>query len=239
MKTLITKSALCMALSLASLHSFATQADAVSNAQNKLKATFKNLQFTSFQPGPLDGLYEIHTGSQIIYFHPEKELLLMGEFYTKEGKSLTAEAIEKGAASVLTELPMDKALVIGSEEADKTIIEFTDPNCGFCKSYDRFVTTEDNAKKVKRQIFFDTRGSEESRKKVVHILCSTDPEAEMKKIYHGIEPEQYLNCAEGNKIQKVHAQAGRSVGTQGTPSFIIDGKLTLGFRPNVKEYINQ
>ncbi|WP_339145182.1 disulfide isomerase DsbC N-terminal domain-containing protein [Pseudoalteromonas galatheae] len=228
---------LSLVLSIFCFHSLANDL-LIEDAESKLKATFKNLQFTSFKPGPIDGIYEINTGGQIIYFHPKAELLLMGEFYTKNGRNLTAESIASSATLLSEKLPIADALIVEGKASQQTLIEFTDPNCGYCKSYDRFVTEPIRSDKIKRVVFFDSRGSEDSRKKAIHILCSDSPSREMKKIYHGILPSSYLSCEEGIRLQKVHEQAVKLAGTRGTPSFIIDGKLTLGFRPSVKEFLN-
>lgn len=211
------------------------QANEIEHAQAQLQSTFKNLQFSSFKPGPIEGLFEVNAGGQIIYFHPQKELLFMGEVFTKEGRSLTAESLEADANELHSQLPVDTAFKIVKEGAARELIEFTDPECGYCKGYERFMQKEGG--QVSRTVFFDTRGSESSRKKVVHILCSPEREKAMKDIYMGIKPGDYLDCPEGRELQKAHAEASRLAGVRGTPSFIIDGKLTLGFRPEIKKYV--
>lgn len=215
----------------------ADKATITEQAQQKMQATFKNLQFTSFKPAPIDGLFELNAGGSIIYYHPAKELLFMGEIFTKQGESLTAKATKSGAQQAHNTLPLDQALTIGPDDAEIELIEFTDPNCGFCKSYDRFVNDGTKAKKIKRQVFFDPRGSEDSRQKVIHILCSKDQASAMEKIYLGIKPKIYLSCPEGEQTLKAHAVASKTAGTRGTPSFIIDGRLVLGFGPSVKKQI--
>ncbi|WP_247687580.1 DsbC family protein [Pseudoalteromonas luteoviolacea] len=213
----------------------APQANEIEEAQEQLQSTFKNLQFSSFKPGPIDGLFEINAGGQIIYFHPQKELLFMGEVFNKEGQSLTAQSLEADANALESKLPVDKSIKIVKEGAITELIEFTDPECGYCKSFERFMQKEGGL--INRTVFFDTRGSESSRQKVVHILCSSDREKAMQDIYMGIKPSKYLDCPEGREMQKVHAEATRLAGVRGTPSFIINGKLTLGFRPEIKKYV--
>ena len=217
----------------------ATNEEMLNEAQTKLKATFTKMQFTSFKKGPVDGIYEINTGGQIIYFVPEKELLLFGEFYDKEGVSLTKKTIKNNNEDMFASLPIDSAITIGNENADKTIIEFTDPNCGYCKSYDSYITNESNAAKVKRVVFFDSRNSPNSKQKIIHILCSENTQKAMKLIYDGIFPDEYLSCEQGIKTQELHASASQIAGNRGTPSFIIDGKLTLGFTPRIKKFISK
>ncbi|MFT5162078.1 MAG: thiol:disulfide interchange protein DsbC [Alteromonadaceae bacterium] len=215
----------------------AAQDKAVEAAQTKLQATFKKLRFSSFKPGPVEGLFEINAGGSIVYFHPGKTLLLMGEFYDKTGKNLTSTALEEDVAALQTDLPLDLALNIGSNEAKQSVIEFTSPNCGYCKAFDRFANDANKVKPLRRQVFFDVAYSADAQQKAMHILCSPDQAAAMQSIYQGINPEHYLNCEEGKQTLLAHAKAAQSAGIRGTPSFIIDGQLILGFAPAVKNYL--
>lgn len=215
-----------------------TKRTMVETAEQQLQATFKNLRFTSFKPGPVEGLFEINSGGSILYFHPGKQLLLMGEFYDKTGKNLTASAVDKNQQVVQNELPLAMALTLGPIDSVISVIEFTSPDCGYCKAFDRFVSDKDKVNPVKRQIFFDVGQSSTARQKALHILCADDKANAMHQLYMGIKPKAYLECKEGRQRLAAHGRASRLMGVRGTPSFIIDGKLTLGFSSEVKNYLS-
>lgn len=203
------------------------------SAENSVKATFKNLTFTEFKESPIPGIYELNAGGKIIYFEPKNEFLIFGEIFNKEGKSVTQESLLSSRKENPIADLLEYAVIIGDENAKKTIIEFTDPDCPYCRSYDRWINSHDSNSDVKRIVFFDTRLHEKTAlPKAVHILCSDDPETEMEKIFLGINPEKLNKCDEAQNILKMHANAIARVGVSGTPSFLLDGNLTVGFRKN-------
>ena len=75
---------LCTMLALTSGIAFADdQEQYVKDAQEKLKATFQNLTVNDFKPSPVEGLFEINIGGRVVYFHPEAEVLIFGEIFSK------------------------------------------------------------------------------------------------------------------------------------------------------------
>lgn len=218
-----------------------TSDEQLKSAEDSIKATFKNLTFTEFKESPIPGIYEMNAGGRIIYFEPKHEFLIFGEIFNKEGKSVTQQSIIASSKDNPIEDLLEYAVVIGDKNASKTIIEFTDPDCPYCRSYDRWINDHDASADVKRLVFFDTRlHNKTALPKAVHILCSDDPQAEMKKIFLGVNPDQFNTCDKAQNILKMHASAVAQVGVSGTPSFLLDGNLTVGFRKRtLNNYITQ
>lgn len=218
-----------------------TPEEQLESAQASVKATFKNLTFTEFKESPIPGIYELNAGGKIIYFEPEKEYLIFGEIFNKEGKSITQQSLFSARKDNPIDDLLEYAVVIGDENASKTIVEFTDPDCPYCRSYDRWINDHESSSDVKRLVFFDTRLHDSTaRPKAIHILCSDNPQAEMKKIFLGIQPSQFNTCDKAQDILKMHASAVVKVGVSGTPSFLLDGNLTVGFRKStLNNYITQ
>ncbi len=202
-------------------------------AESKMKATFTGMSFTSFNPSPIKGLFEVHTGEQIIYFHPESEALFFGEIFNKHGVSLTQESIKRIQSDNKNSLPLESALYIGYPNAKKTIIEFTSPSCGYCKSYERWLE-QHHKDKVNRYVFFDTRNARQKTKKLaLHILCSIDQKKTMDSVYlQSSTPLAYTRCDKGERLLKEHNKAASRVGVKGTPSFLIDNHVVFGFQKN-------
>lgn len=203
--------------------------DDVSVAQEKLRATFSNLKVRSFKPGPIDGLYEMDLGSGIAYFYPEKQLLFFGEIYNKDGVSLTAKSLEQRNVELVDQLSMDDALVLGPEGAPK-LIEFTDPNCGYCRAFNEWIEKEGIP--ARRYIFFDTKNRRDSLKKAVHVLCSKDKEVAFKNVFTSFKGE-LKSCEKGLALAAKQQKASETMGVSGTPSFVLGGTLIQGFRKTV------
>jgi len=113
-------------------------AKAAANAEQQLKQTFTNLQFEDFEPAPIHGpIYQASAGGQIVYYAPESEHLLFASIFDKNGVNLTALAQEAGTAKRLKAIDTSVAFPIGPETAP-TVIEFTDPDCPYCRALDRY-----------------------------------------------------------------------------------------------------
>jgi thiol:disulfide interchange protein DsbC len=123
-----------------------------------------------------------------------------------------------------------KALAIGPDNAP-AIIEFTDPDCPYCRALDRFWATKAaEGKPVRRLVYFVTGIHPQAAAKAEHILCSADREAAFRAIYAGTAPARLDTCAEGHRQVEAQSAIVDQVGIQGTPTLIADGQIIAGFR---------
>ncbi|WP_298673238.1 DsbC family protein [uncultured Sphingomonas sp.] len=204
---------------------------AVQDAQQQLLQTFTNLHFEDFGPSPVKGpVYQATAGGRIIYYAPESEHLLFAAVYDRNGLNLTALAQDAAARRKVDGLDTSKALIIGPANAP-SVIEFTDPDCPFCRALDRFWAAKAaEGKQVRRLIFFVSGIHPEAAAKAEHILCSPDKAAAFKAIYAGAAPQHLLTCPEGAARVHSNAEAVARMGVSGTPTIIADGKLISGFQ---------
>ncbi|WJM26286.1 DsbC family protein [Novosphingobium resinovorum] len=208
-----------------------TLADAQASAERQLHQTFTNLRFEDFGPAPVEGpIYQASAGGKIIYFAPQSEHLLFAAVYDRNGVNLTALAQEQGTARRLKAIDPAKALAIGPMDAP-TVIEFTDPDCGFCQALDRFWNAKAmEGKPVRRLIFFVSGIHPAAAAKAEHILCSPDREAAFKATYSGQVPAPLRQCTAGHTKVAEDAELVAQIGVSGTPTLIADGKLISGFQ---------
>jgi len=214
-------------------------AAAAREAESELRQTFTNLQFENFGPAPVKGpIYQASAGGRIIYYAPESEHLLFTEVYDRNGQNLTALAQNTAAARKLAGIDTSKALPIGPEGAP-VVIEFTDPDCPYCRALDRFWAAKAvEGKPVRRLIFFVSGIHPEAAAKAEHIHCSPDKEAAFKAIYTGAAPTPLRKCAEGRARVETDAAIVREVGIGGTPTLIANGKIISGFRQaEIEEFL--
>ncbi len=225
MRTFLIASCSALLFVLGAIASAAEPQQTIEAAQAKLKATFTNLTVIDFKAAPVAGLYEVNMGGRIVYYHPQAEVLIFGEIFSKDGRSLTAESLAQTAAEIYAQLPLEKALVVGAEDGIP-IIEFTDPDCPYCRQYHEFISLEP----VKRLIFFETRIHPAAQAKAIHILCAADPAAAFLDIYVGKEPAHYNDCEAGRAMADEHLAISRQAGVNATPTLIVDRTLVTGFR---------
>lgn len=206
-------------------------ADAARQAEQSLRQTFTNLTFEDFGPAPVKGpIYQAMAGGKVIYFAPESETILFAALYDKNGVNLTALAQDASARRKLGAIDPAKALAIGSASAP-TVIEFTDPDCPYCRALEKFWTAKEaEGKPVRRLVYFVSGIHPEAAAKAEHILCSPDQGAAFKALYAGAAPKALLKCEAGHAKVEADAEIVRKVGISGTPTLIVDGRIISGFQ---------
>lgn len=193
----------------------------------EMTRTFPNLTVESFRPAPIPGLYEVVAGDQIFYW-ADNGYMIFGEIWSKEGKSLTAERREELASIAIKNLTLDKALVIG--KGKHQIIEFTDPDCPYCRKVDSFLAARGD---VTRHIFFfPLHNHPQAAMKAKLIVCSPDKEATYRDVlsgrYDSIPIPSLAESCDGEGILKEHLALATKLGVRGTPSLWIDGVQVSG-----------
>ena len=199
-----------------------------SSPEEMFKRSFPKNNFESITPTQIKGVYEVYTGNQIYYYMPEAEAVFAGNIFTKDGKNLTHESNTKRIAAKLVNLPLDKALKIG--KGKKTIVEFIDPNCHYCRlSFNYFNKLKND---VTIYVFFFPL-SQDSEKKIKHIFCAKDKAKVYEDVLIGkLDGNVHSNpCSEkeAEDMMQAHRQIGSQTGIQATPLFYIKGQVVDGF----------
>lgn len=203
----------------------------VDAAQKKLQVSFKEMNIVDFKPAPMSGLFEVNTGQGIIYFHPENELLFFGEIYNKEGESLTLKSMQASTEKMLDRLPMDSAIEFGPEDGIE-MVEFTDPDCPYCLKYHQVISEKEKELPIRRKLYFLTGIHPAAEPKMRHVICSEDKEQAYQDAYSR-KIHEWKDCEEADEVLAKHQQVVKGLGVAGTPSFLMDGKIEMGFRPDV------
>ena len=210
---------------------FVTSAMTSEQALKSLQQSFTNSKIQDFRKAPIEGLYEVTLdGAQVIYFAPEDDVLIFGEIYSRDGRSLTAEAVARANQLRIDDLPYDQALILGPEDGIP-IIEFTDPDCPYCLRYDEFIRNSEVP--VKRVIFFMTWiHPNTAPAKAQHILCSADPAKAFDDVYLK-RASATERCPEAVERLEVHDTVSTQWRVNGTPTLVLDGSPVTGFRKEV------
>lgn len=94
---------------------------------------------------PLPGIYEIRSGADLFYADAEGNYVFSGELMdTRNRRNLTAERMDKLLAIDFDELPVKDAFVIVRGNGKRKLAVFEDPNCGYCKRFERDLQKIDN-----------------------------------------------------------------------------------------------
>lgn len=121
----------------------------------------------------IPGIYELRvSGTDIYYTDAQGNYLIQGSLIdTKQRRNLTEERIDKLTAVKFDSLPFKDAFVIVRGKGERKIAVFEDPNCGYCKRFERDLQKVDN---VTVYMFLYPILGPDSTEKSKTIWCAKD-----------------------------------------------------------------
>jgi thiol:disulfide interchange protein DsbC len=94
---------------------------------------------------PMPGLFEVRVGADILYTDAEGNFLIQGELIdTRAHRNLTEERMTKLNAIDFAALPVKDAFTVVRGNGKRKVAVFQDPNCGYCKRFERDMQKVDN-----------------------------------------------------------------------------------------------
>lgn len=122
---------------------------------------------------PMDGLYEIRVnGSEILYTDADGNFLIQGSLIDTQAKvNLTEARVDKLTAIPFKDLPFKDSFTIVKGNGKRKLAVFEDPNCGYCKRFERDLAKLDN---VTVHVFLYPILSKDSGEKSKAVWCAKD-----------------------------------------------------------------
>jgi thiol:disulfide interchange protein DsbC len=121
---------------------------------------------------PMPGLYEVRVGTDILYTDAEGNYLIQGALIdAKARRNLTEERMDKLLEVDFASLPLKDAFTIVRGNGKRKLAVFEDPNCGYCKRFERDLQKVDN---VTIHMFLYPILSQDSTEKSRNIWCAKD-----------------------------------------------------------------
>ena len=193
--------------------------------ENAVKSAFPQLKVDSVFASEIPGMYEVISGQNVFYFVPEKEFMIVGEIFTKDGRNITQDRKQSLMASKLKDLPLNKAVKIGSGKT--VVVEFTDPDCPYCRKASEGLRAR---KDVTRYVFFAPLAHPNAMPKIYHVLNAEDKVRAYEEMMGGADaPRAGADYPEAiKKLANEHMDLAKRVGITGTPTFFISGKAVVG-----------
>ena len=177
---------------------------------------------------PMPGLYELRiNGSEIYYTDSQGDYLVAGNLYdTKQKRNLTEERVDKLTAVKFDALPFKDAFTIVRGNGERKLAVFEDPNCGYCKRFERDLQTINN---VTVYMFLYPILGPDSNKKSEAIWCSKDRGQIWQDwmVREQSIPTSVPIC-DTNALKR-NVELGRNFKINGTPTLIfVDGSRVPG-----------
>jgi thiol:disulfide interchange protein DsbC len=180
---------------------------------------------------PVPGLYEVrYAESEIVYSDAKGEYLFSGSLLrAKTMENLTEARLDRLSAIAFDDLPLGDALVIKQGSGARRLAVFVDPNCGYCKRFERDLV---NVKDVTVYAFLMPILGPDSQAKARNIWCSKDPAKAWRGwMIDGATPPTAMGRCDSAALDR-NVEFGRKHRITGTPGLVFeDGRRQAGAIP--------
>lgn len=126
-----------------------------------------------------------------------------------------------------SEIDFSKAIRIGS--GPKTVVEFTDPDCPFCR---KAATYFEGRQDVTQYVFFKPLARHPRAKEKARFILSMQDKT---KAYHDVMSGRMdsvpvlASSPDGVKLQEEQFEIAKKARVDATPTFMINGRIIEGF----------
>lgn len=176
---------------------------------------------------PIAGLFEVRIGTDVYYTDENGNYLIEGQILdTKSHANLTEERVSKLTAIDFSSLPLKDAIVWKQGDGSRRIAVFADPNCGYCKKFERDIR---QIKDVTIYTFLFPILGGDSPEKARNIWCAKDRgKTWVDWMVDGAMPPRMMGECDSSVIQR-NTALGRKHKVNGTPALVFeDGKRVPG-----------
>jgi thiol:disulfide interchange protein DsbC len=177
---------------------------------------------------PMAGLFEVRVGTDLYYADADGNFLIHGSLIdAKQQRNLTEERQEKLLAVPFDSLPLKDAFTVVRGNGKRKIAIFEDPNCPYCKHFERDLQKIDN---VTVYMFLYPILGPDSDDKSRNLWCAKDRTgAWLDWMLRGkVAPDAKCDIAAITR----NVEFGRKYKVTGTPTmFLADGRRVPGAIP--------
>ena len=206
----------------------ASEQEDVANLKQALAKSMPHVEPTNISKSPVDGLYEVVVGSQVVYMSVDARYMIEGDLYdlkTKENISETAKSSVRLAA--INKLGEENMLVYKPEKVKDVITVVTDIDCPYCRRLHSEIPDYMKNDVEVRYVFMPLKGAADMNK-TVSVWCSENQQKALDIAKSGGDVEE-KTCK--NPI-KDHLKLARELGVRGTPAILLEnGQLLPGYVP--------
>ena len=196
--------------------------------KSDLRKKFPDAQIDSVRKSGYGGLIEVTGGGDVFYTDEKTTFLLLGSLVdTKTRENVTEARVRKLSAIKFDALPLESAIKIVRGNGSRRIAIFADPNCGYCKRFERDLA---GVTDLTMYVFLYPILSPDSTDKSKAVWCAPDRgKAWLDMMLKDSMPGGPATCE--TPIDKIVA-FGREKRISGTPTiFFEDGERVPGAMP--------
>ena len=179
---------------------------------------------------PIPGLYEVRIGQDILYADEQGNHVIQGNLIdTRTRTDLTEARLAKLSAIDFASLPLKDGVVIKQGNGTRRMAVFGDPNCGYCKRFERDLA---KLQDVTIYTFLYPILGPDSNAKSKDIWCAPDSAKAWRAwMVDGVVPPKSMGKCDSAALER-NVAFGKKHRVQGTPAAVFeDGTRAPGAIP--------
>jgi len=196
--------------------------------RKNLTARLPNLpKIDEISKTPMPGLWEVRVGTELFYSDEQGNYLVQGTVFDTRNKiNLTEQRIDKLTAIDFDKLPLKDAMVVKQGSGARKLAVFADPNCGYCKRFERDLMT---IKDVTVYTFLYPVLGPDSHDKSRAVWCAKDAMKTWRDwMIDGVTPPRIMGACDATALER-NSAFGRKYRINGTPALVLeDGRRVPG-----------
>ena len=200
--------------------------------RSSLTKAVPDIKIDSISRSPIDGLYEVMVGSQIMYVTGDGRHFLDGRIVDLKSREDLTEPRLSGARKRLVDGVGESEMIIfePAGETKHTVTVFTDIECGYCRKLHSQIAEYGKEGIRVRYLFFPRSGKgSPAYTEAISVWCAGDAAArrEAMTTAKAGKPIAEKTCA--NPVDE-HMAVGEELGLRGTPAIITEtGEMIPGY----------
>lgn len=203
--------------------------------RERLAEEYPGFPVDAIRATPVDGIYEVVSGSDVMYMTPDARYLFRGALLDlEEQRDLTSQRRSEVVHRRVDRLDREGMIVYEPQQgpAEHTITVFTDTTCPYCRRLhdDLMKMIERHPIRVRYLMFpregLESTGADQMR----DVWCADDPRAALTRAKDGDTVARRDDDCDAPI--RAHFETGQEIGVDGTPYVLIaDGPVFSGYRP--------
>ncbi len=188
-----------------------------------------DIAVTGVSPTPVEGLYEVQIGADLLYMTVDGKFVMKGDLFDLVNKrNLSKERRAEARVNAFRDLGKEKVIEFAPKgKTEHVLYVYTDIDCSYCQRFHNEVPELNKAGIAVRYLPFPRAGIDsESHKKFASVYCAADRNTALTaaKASQG-RGVKIVSC--DNPVAELF-ELGKSMGVRGTPAVYMDNGYELG-----------
>jgi thiol:disulfide interchange protein DsbC len=190
-----------------------------------------DIKVEDVRPSPIDGLYEVQSGTEVGYVSADGRFYVDGDVFDMTSRhNLTEDRRKSGRLALLSTIKDADAIVFApSGPVRHTLTVFTDVDCTYCRQMHKEIAEFNRLGFRVRYLMFPRNGPDtDAWRKAEAVWCSPDRQEALTRAKRG----EALKSARCETPIAAQYELGRKLGIHGTPGIFTDtGEYLAGYMP--------